>query len=42
MKGNEIADNVAKEAALGPLEGTHRAIPQTDMRAPLREAVMAR
>ena len=42
MKGNEIADNVAKEAALGPLEGTHRAIPHTDMRALLREAIMAR
>ena len=42
VEGNEKADKVAKEAALKPLEDTHRAIPHTDMRAPLREAVMAR
>ena len=42
VEGNEKADKVAKEASLRPPEATHRAIPHTDMRAPLREAARAR
>ena len=42
VEGNEKADKAAKEAANRLPEATHRAIPHTDMRRPLREAVMSR
>ena len=41
VEGNEKADKAAKEASSRPPEATHRAIPHTDMRRPLREAVMS-
>ena len=39
--GKWKADKAAKEASTRPPEATHRAIPHTDMRRPLREAVMS-
>ena len=42
VEGNEKADEAAKELALMPPEATHRAIPHTDMRRQLKEAVLSR
>ena len=39
VRGNEKADAVAKDAALRALTAPHKAIPHTDMRRPLREAI---
>ena len=39
VRGNEKADAAAKNAALGTPTAPHKAIPHTDMRRPLREAI---
>ena len=39
IRGNEKADAAAKDAALRAPTAPHKAIPHTDMRRPLREAI---